>query len=414
MPRMVFTDRSVRALPVPSKDDRPNEVQYFEKLKRGLSLSLYVSYGGSKTWRAVFYVAAQPRSRGLGTYPKLSVAEARKKAFQFDPETAVASTEGGTFEKVAIDWISDHVDKKRLRSKREIERQLKVYVYPNWAKRPIFEINRLDVNNLLRDIERKHGAPQADAVLATIRGIMTWFAVQDHRYTPAVVPKMKRDKREAHEKARKRILSDDEIRAVWKACDELGTYGALVKVLLLTGQRLSKVSTMRWTDLSDGVWTIHSEAREKGHAGKIKLPQLALETIAKQPRIAGNPFVFPGSAQGRKTSGKKALGPPSLNSFSQRKTELDQKLPKGMIPWVLHDLRRTSRSLMSRLAISRDIAERTLGHAIVGVEAVYDRHSYFDEKSDALRRLAELISLILNSPEAINVVTLRGGQHPQT
>ena len=69
-----------------------------------------------------------------------------------------------------------------------------------------------------------------------------------------------------------------------------------------------------------------------------------------------------------------------------------------MPPWVIHDLRRTARSLMSKASVRADIAERVLGHAIPGVEGVYDRHGYRDEKADALRRLAALVDTILHPP----------------
>ena len=77
-----------------------------------------------------------------------------------------------------------------------------------------------------------------------------------------------------------------------------------------------------------------------------------------------------------------------------------------MPPWVLHDLRRTARSLMSRAGVSADVGERVLGHAIAGVRGVYDRHSFFDEKQDALQRLDGLVGQILRPPGP-DVVTLR-------
>lgn len=162
-------------------------------------------------------------------------------------------------------------------------------------------------------------------------------------------------------------------------------------MLLLTAQRRDKVATMRRHHVVDGEWRIPSEHREKGNAGNLRLPQLALDIIAKQPRIAGNPYVFGvGGDKGH------------FNSHSQRKEELDKKLaevPLDMTCWVLHDLRRTSRSLLSRAGVRPDISERVLGHAISGVEGVYDRHSYDQEKADALNRLATLIDTIVHPPE---------------
>jgi integrase len=101
-----------------------------------------------------------------------------------------------------------------------------------------------------------------------------------------------------------------------------------------------------------------------------------------------------------------------FNNFSNSKAAFDAKLVaigNELPPWVLHDLRRTARSLMSRAGVRPDIAERVMGHAIAGVEGVYDRHSYRDEKAEALRRLAALIETILNPPVG-NVVSLAAAQ----
>ena len=103
-----------------------------------------------------------------------------------------------------------------------------------------------------------------------------------------------------------------------------------------------------------------------------------------------------------------------LTGYSKSKSQLDAKL--GDIPaWTLHDLRRTARSLMSRASVRPDIAERVLGHSIKGVAAVYDRHSYRDEKAAALRQLAALLPTIHNpvpreSCEAGALVLARSGK----
>jgi integrase len=226
---------------------------------------------------------------------------------------------------------------------------------------------------------------------------MGWYAIKDDRYNSPIVKGMDLDKRTMPEKSRKRVLNDDEIRAVWKACDDMGIYGALVKMLLLTGQRLQKVSHMRWEDLKDGCWAIQTEPREKGNAGVLMLPPMALNVLKDLPRIQDNPFVFPAS-----------VGKGPFNSFSQRKQELNDKLAKDMPGWVVHDLRRTARSLLSRGRVRSDIAERIMGHAIAGVEGVYDRHHYFDEKTDALLRLAGLIEQIVNdTPTKVVALPIR-------
>ena len=73
--------------------------------------------------------------------------------------------------------------------------------------------------------------------------------------------------------------------------------------------------------------------------------------------------------------------------------------------WTLHDLRRTAKTLMVRAGVRPDISERVLGHVIAGVEGTYDRHSYADEKRDALEKLAAMIERILN-PMQTSIATI--------
>ena len=87
------------------------------------------------------------------------------------------------------------------------------------------------------------------------------------------------------------------------------------------------------------------------------------------------------------------------------KRTFDRKCPTA--PWTFHDLRRTAKSLMARAGVLPHTSERVLGHAIGGVEGVYDRHSYLDEKADALKALASLISTIL-APTDFKVHRLHG------
>ena len=181
---------------------------------------------------------------------------------------------------------------------------------------------------------------------------------------------------------------------MWKQAEANGTFGAFIRLLLLTSQRRDKVAAMRWNDITiDGTWTIPAESREKGNAGELVLPEIALEIIRKQDRFADNDHVFAGR------------GGSHLSGYSKAKAAFDTKCK--ISPWVLHDLRRTARSLMSRAGVRPDIAERVLGHAIQGVEGVYDRHAYREEKAQALKRLAGLIEMILNPP-AKNVVHMAG------
>ena len=291
------------------------------------------------------------------------------------------------FESVAKDWIKRHVKKKKLRTQREIERVLSVYVYPTWANRPFTEIRRRDFTTLLDAIEDERGSRMADIVFGVVRSIGNWFVGRNDDY---ISPFNARGQRRSSGAKRSRILDDDELRKVWKEAERSGSFGALIRTLLLTGQRRGAVLSMKFDDIStDGIWTIQKQEREKINAGSLKLPAQVLQIINAQPRFVSNPFVFAAS---------RGNGP--MNGFSKSKDAFDKRC--GVENWTMHDLRRCSKSLMSRCGIRPDISERVLGHVLSGVEGRYDVHDYSDEKAIALKKLAALIDEIVNgTPDKI-------------
>ena len=396
MPQTHFTDAKVRALKPPK--NRP-QIDFFESLPPGRSLVLTVG-ASRRTWSVLFYVRSKPKRRKLGyvgyadaEYPSLTCKQAREAVRAFDVREAM-KPKAGSFNEVAENWYARHASK--LRSRSELRRHLDTIILPAFGDLPFAEVRRGEVIDLLDKIEAERGANQADALLATIRAITNWFAARDENYSSPIVKRMRR----GSPIARERILDDDEIRAVWQTAGKIaGSFGPIVRLCLLTAQRKAKVAQMKWADVDfdSGIWTIATEPREKGNPGSLRLSQAALDLIAAKPALADNPYVF---ASGRSRNKKHG----HFNAWSQGKRQLDQLAP--MPPWIIHDLRRTARSLLSRIGVNRDIAERVMGHVIAGVEGVYDRHRYQPEMADALRRLAAEIARILE-PGA-KVVALRG------
>jgi integrase len=220
----------------------------------------------------------------------------------------------------------------------------------------------------------------ADSVLKTFRAMAKWVQLRDETYTPPLTAGMSRVPR--GEGRRKRILGDDEIRAVWNAP---GVFGDFVRLALLTAQRREKLATLRWDDIdAKGVWTIRTEEREKGNPGRLRLPQMALDIIQRQPRFVGNAYVFAGRNNG---------GASGMFHGGVYKAQFDKLC--GVTDWRVHDLRRTARSLMSRAGVQTEIAERVLGHAQGELIETYDRHSYEDEMAAALEKLAALIERLV-------------------
>ena len=377
-------------------------------------LYLQLNPGGTKTWRVRYY-GKDGGTAKLGRYPDLMPKDAREKAQKFEPSPARTDNEELLIENVVSTFIERYAKKRNRKHWPQTQRIFDTYVLPEWRGRSIFDIKRRAVIELLDKIEdgklerkgRKLGGPaQADAVLAAVRKLMNWYAVRDEDYSSPIVRGMKRT--DSKERARKRVLSDDEIRALWTATDipndagALNVYCATIRTLLLTAQRRGKVAGIKRSDINDaGVWNPVDETEGANkQVGLVPLSQTSRDLIASQPIIDGSDFVF--SVKGRTPfngwgKSKHELDERMLDVLRQQAEDAGQDPEKVTLPnWRVHDLRRTAKTLMMRAAVRPDISERVLGHVIAGVEGVYDQHTYLDEKADALEKLAALIDRIIN------------------
>lgn len=255
----------------------------------------------------LYYVRGKTKSHGLGYFDKpglpdserIGVKRARELAGEFRQTSRSSFARPpsqppkATFKAIADDFLKREVTSK-LRSAPQIKSTLTKLVYPSWQDRPFEELRRRDVTALLDNVADTRGLRAADMVLAVIRRMTNWYQARNDDYTSSPIVKgMARTK--TKERARKRILTDDEIRALWAACDreQTGTFGALVKMCLLTAQRRTKVATMLFDDLTDETWIIATEAREKGNAERLKLPPVALDIIEEQRELAINTIFSP-------------------------------------------------------------------------------------------------------------------------
>jgi integrase len=199
------------------------------------------------------------------------------------------------------------------------------------------------------------------------------------------------DRTKPRDLARDRILTDDEIHRIWKALDG-ATYpfAPLAKLMFFTAQRRQEVAEARWEEIQDDLWTIPAARYKTKRANVVPLPEAASAIIAELPRLGDFLFMTAGTTP--------------FSGFSKAKAHLDDA--SGVSNWRLHDIRRTARTLMVRIGIRPDIAERVLGHVIAGVAGVYDRHDYLDEKRNALEALAEEIASITSGRSRSKVVQL--------
>jgi integrase len=359
---------------------------YFDETVKGLALRVSET---AKSFTLHYRFGDKQVRWTLGAYPALTLGAARRKALEAKSELAEGrdprSAQADTFQSVAEDYVRR--EGSALRSIAQRQSVLRRLVYPVLGPRPIGEIRRSEIIRLLDQIDDASGPTSADLALAFIGRIMNWHASRSDDFRSPIVRGMKRTK--ANECARDRILTDDELRAVWRQAEANGVFGALVRVILLTAARRNEASDLVWTEIDGTDWTLPA-ARNKTKVDLVRpLSKAALAVLAERKGLGE--YVF-------STNGK---GP--IRGFTQLKRAFDRALP--LPRWTLHDLRRTARSLMSRAGVSKDHGERCLGHVIGGVRGVYDRHEYHREKALAFEALAGQINRIVN-PRA-NVVGIR-------
>jgi integrase len=387
-----ITDLGIKAI-------KPRATRFEQPIGGGLFVQVQPS--GRKGYAVRFRVNG--RTKKLTLQSGITLAAARREAADalyqveqgIDPtvakrkrkqEARIAADE--TFAAVAANYFRR--DGAKLRSGPRQQRDLERLAFKTLGERPIGEIRRSEIIRLLDEIEERNGTKAADLTLAYIRKIMNWHAARSDEFRSPIVRGMTRGKTQERE----RILSDDELRAVWTAAESNlpDPYAAVIMFLLLTSARRSEATDLVHAEIVGDVWTLPAARNKVKVELQRPLSKAALDLLAKLPRVASCDFAF--TNDGRR---------PLNGGMSRRKLVFDRQC--GVRDWTLHDLRRTARSLLSRAGVNADIAERCLGHMIPGVRGVYDRHRYVQEQRLAFEALAALIKRIVHQP-ADNVIAL--------
>jgi integrase len=385
-PKKPLTDRAIQHLK-PSQEGKRRIV--WDAIVPGLGIR--ITDRGVKTFVLVtrYPGSANPAPRSLGVYGAITLEAARTKARDWlaliaggvDPEQHMASKREQTFQAISEQYFLRKA--KAHRSRAQSEATLTRLVYPTFGTRPIEAINRSDIVRLLDRVEDERGPVMASRTLGIINRVMNFHASRSDDFRSPIVRGMAR----GTEQARSRILNDDELRAIWKATADYPVFGSLLRFILLTATRRYEAGHMHWSELNAETWVIPAARYKTNLDHVIPLSELALSVL---PRRNGE-FVF--SANGRDAMG----------GYQRHKQAIDAA--SGVSGWVIHDLRRTARSLLSRAGVASDHAERCLGHVIGGVRGVYDRHEYFDEKARAFEALAAQVERIVD-PQP-NVVAIK-------
>lgn len=420
MAKLNLTDRFVqsrKAAPSGRRDE------YADAIVPGLALR--VTSTGHKSFVLVARYPTAPKNptrRSLGDQGKITLEQARQKARAWleligrgiDPKVqdareraAQQRAQSNTFSSVVAAYLSEYA--KHLRKSAEAKAILERGFGKLWGARPITDITPLEIANAIKAISDRGATYQAHNAFAWVRGLYTW-AIGTQRYGIHVSPvaSIKPAKLIGVRQARDRVLSDTELRLVWKATDRIGyPYGPLFRLLILTGQREREVSEMIWAEVNfdQKLWTVPAERMKGGRAHEVPLAPEALSILKGlwkkriEAQWKNGDFVF------TTTESEKPV-----NGFSKAKARLgkcietiraeDQPGEKlqPFVPWVLHDLRRTARTHLSALPVQDMVRELVIAHAKKGLHAVYDQHTYRDEKRECLGLYEKRLQGILKPP----------------
>jgi len=403
MPVRRLTDRSVNALKPPSSGRN----DYFDAILPAFGIR--VSATGAASWFVFYRIDGRQVRHVLGKYPAKGLAQARAAARgalelvqrgrdprQEDARQRAVETKrrAETFGAVAEQYREAHLSK--LARPDELWRRIESDLLPAWGATPIRDITRGGVMIVLDGIEKHSGGYARNRRLALIRNLMN-FALDRELIDANPAARVRR----LPETARSRVLSDTEIAEIWHAAGNLiDPFARFVRMLILTGQRRREVGEMAVAeiDIAERLWTIPAGRMKARVLHEVPLSALAMSLI--QPSVG--PHLF---STGRR-------GDLPIVGYNKIKLYLDQHIraarggnAQPMAAWRLHDIRRTVRSGLARLGVRPDVAERVLAHVPGGVEAVYDRFTYRDDKRRALESWAAHIERITN-PQP-NVVGLR-------
>ncbi|PYC48186.1 integrase [Litorivita pollutaquae] len=375
-------------------------------------LYLVIQPSGAKSWALRYRFGGKPCKLTLGklrpaemaegTAGFLGLAEARKAAGDAleklelgrDPAALKKAAkaeraEAQLTERDKVKTLVKTYDKRHLstlKSGKTVKRELERHVVSEWGDRDIHEITKRDILELLEGIADTGRGVTANRVRAYLKAFLAWCVNRD------VIDRNPADgvKPPAKERARARVLSDDEIRWFWQACDAEGQpWGHMAKLLLLTGQRLGEVAKMTDGEIRGDLWHLREDRTKNGRAHDVPLSKPALDVLADVKRIVDSEgkvnFVF--TTNGR--SPVQSFDKPR-NRLAVAMKEIAEKEAGGPVeiePWGFHDLRRTCATGMAALGVPVRVTEAVLNHVSGtggGIVGVYQRHDYATEKRDAL------------------------------
>jgi integrase len=373
-----------------------------------------VSPQGKRTFVLISrFTTNNPTRRALGTYPDINVREARERAREWrrmiaqgvDPKAdrerlqrEAQRKQANNFTAVAEDFFA-HIKRQGQRRAADVERTVRRVFVAQWRDRPIADIDRFDVQSVIEHTVKRGKHAMAHLLLAYIRRLFN-YAISREIIDRSPCDRLRPRDVIGERAQRDRVLTDDELAALWRAAHRIGyPFGSFVLTLMLTGQRRSEVAHMAWreVDLRTKEWTIPRERAKSKATMVVPLTDDTITLLECLPRFRG-PYVF-----------SHTFGATPLTISSKSKKMLDRAMTVELghaVAFTLHDVRRSLRTGLSRLRVPTEVAEAVIGHRQRGLLQIYNQWDYLPERREALTLWAKHLKSIIE-PTPDNVVTLR-------
>lgn len=395
--------KTIAGLALPTEQD---EEFVWDTELAGLGLRLRRRRDGGllRTWAAQYRTNGRTRRVTLGAAEKLTPAQAREGARQIlaraalgqDPQAkkqADRQQAARTFRSVVEAYLAARHSELRPSSFRQVKRCLTgPYFRPLHAK-GIDTISRSDLAAQFSAITRNYSAASAAYARRLVSTLFRWAMEEGWIESNPVIG----TRQPAIAKARDRVLTDNELCAVWRACED-DDYGRIVRLLVLLGSRRQEIGGMRWSelDLTAGTWTLPAERSKNGRSQTILLSAAALAIITAVPRADRDQLFGTRAGSG-------------FMRWASAKADLDRRLADTVKPWRLHDIRRTAATRMADIGIEPHHIEACLNHFSghrSGVAGIYNKSAYERAVRAALTRWSEYVFALLEGRRDNVVVPL--------
>ena len=253
--------------------------------------------GGSRTWIFQYKLGTKQRRLVLGKTSAVKAGAAREVASKLhakvklggDPaaEKAISKTRAGdTFGKLIKEYLEFQKENLRKRSYEEVERHLETHAKPLHAL-PVITIDQRTIADRLNAIAKTSGAVAANRTRSTLSALFGWAMREGLAAANPVANTNKRD-----EKSRDRTLADAELRAIWRSLED-DHYGAIVKLLMLTGQRRDEIAALRWEeiDFDRDVISLAGDRTKNGRAHDIAMTGMVRDLLQSQKQVEDRPMI---------------------------------------------------------------------------------------------------------------------------